>query len=116
MWLGCVVQNRFLGIIVENGLNNFAGAADYINQVRARAYGYNGDLSGFSTAYPAEVYAAGDFADNELAILHERDKEFVLECSRWFDFIKVDFPTLGFPTILTNPDLCFISSDFSRQR
>lgn len=74
---------------IENGLGNGTGAADYINQVRARAYGHNGDVAGFRTAYPDQVYTAGNFADNELAILHERDKEFVLECSRWFDVIRL---------------------------
>ncbi len=74
---------------IENGLGNGTGAADYINQVRARAYGYNGDIAGFRSAYPNEVYTAGSFADNELAILHERDKEFVLEGSRWFDVVRL---------------------------
>lgn len=74
---------------IENGLGNGSGAADYINQVRARAYGHNGDLAGFRTAYPDEVYTAGSFADNELAILHERDKEFVLEGTRWFDVVRL---------------------------
>lgn len=74
---------------IENGLNNFTAAADYINQVRARAYGCNGNMSKFQTDYPTEVYSAGSFADNELAILHERDKEFVLECSRWFDVVRL---------------------------
>lgn len=48
--------------------------AKYINMIRQRAYGVN---------YP--VYTNGSFADNELAILKERDKEFVLEGKRWFD-------------------------------
>lgn len=72
---------------VENGLNG--DVATYINQVRARAYGYNGDVAGFAAAYPSEVFTAGSFADNELAILHERDKEFVLESSRWFDVVRL---------------------------
>lgn len=74
---------------VENGLGNTSTAADYINQVRARAYGHNGDVAGFRAAYPDDAYTAGSFADNELAILHERDKEFVLECSRWFDVVRL---------------------------
>ena len=49
----------------------------YINQVRQRAYGSN-----YS---PAVAYTNGTFADNELAILKERDKEFVAESKRWFD-------------------------------
>lgn len=74
---------------IENGLDNGSAAADYINQVRARAYGFNGNIAGFRAAYPGEVYTAGSFADNELAILHERDKEFVLEGTRWFDVVRL---------------------------
>lgn len=72
---------------IENGLGG--DVAGYINQVRARAFGFNGDRSAFAAAYPAEVYTSGSFADNELAILHERDKEFVLESSRWFDVVRL---------------------------
>lgn len=72
---------------IENGLNGDVAA--YVNQVRARAYGFNGNQSAFATAYPDEVFIAGSFADNELAILHERDKEFVLESSRWFDIVRL---------------------------
>ena len=54
--------------------------ADYINQVRQRAYGSN---------YDANKYTEGDFATNELAILQERDKEFVWEGKRWFDVVRL---------------------------
>lgn len=56
--------------------------AQYINQVRKRAYG---------TAYNATAhgYTNGSFAENELAILKERDKEFVAENKRWFDIIRL---------------------------
>jgi starch-binding outer membrane protein, SusD/RagB family len=52
--------------------------AQYINEVRKRAFGtnYNESLHG---------YVNGSFAANELAILLERDKEFVWENKRWFD-------------------------------
>ena len=53
----------------------------YINQVRQRAYGSN-----YS---PAVAYTNGTFADNELAILKERDKEFVAESKRWFDVCRL---------------------------
>lgn len=46
-----------------------------INEIRERACGQGN----------YEVYANGSFAENELAILHERDKEFVREGKRWFD-------------------------------
>ena len=64
---------------VENGLSGHC--ADYINQVRKRAYGeYFTDDS---------KYVDGDYAENELAILKERDKEFVAEGKRWFDLIRL---------------------------
>ena len=63
---------------VENALGNTGSVPGYINQIRERAYG---------SAYPA--YSDGGFAANELAILKERDKEFVAEGSRWFDIIRL---------------------------
>lgn len=50
--------------------------AQYINAIRQRAYG---------TGFP--VYVNKTFAENELAILKERDKEFVMEGKRWFDLL-----------------------------
>lgn len=52
--------------------------AQYINEVRKRAFGSN-----YSAALHGYVNAS--FAANELAILQERDKEFVWEMKRWFD-------------------------------
>ncbi|MBQ4388966.1 MAG: RagB/SusD family nutrient uptake outer membrane protein [Bacteroidales bacterium] len=63
---------------VENALGNTENVPAYINQIRERAYG---------TGYPE--YSDGGFAANELAILKERDKEFVAEGSRWFDIIRL---------------------------
>ena len=56
--------------------------AQYINEIRKRAYGanYNATLYG---------YANSDFATNELAILAEKDKEFVFENKRWFDLVRM---------------------------
>lgn len=56
--------------------------AQYINQVRQRAFGTN---------YVAAThgYVNGSFAANELAILLERDKEFVWEMKRWFDVVRM---------------------------
>lgn len=64
---------------VENGLGN--PCASYINQVRERAYGenYTTDLA----------YQEGTYAENELAILKERDKEFAGEGKRWFDVVRM---------------------------
>lgn len=64
---------------IENALGN--DCSDYINQIRQRAYGDN---------YSADVaYTDGTFAENELAILKERDKEFVGEGKRWFDLLRL---------------------------
>ena len=64
---------------IENGLGNSCQA--YINQVRQRAYGDN---------YNDQVaYKDGSYAENEMAILHERDKEFVWEGKRWFDVVRM---------------------------
>ncbi len=46
-----------------------------INEIRKRAYG-EGNY---------EIYTNKTFAENELTILYERDKEFVREGKRWFD-------------------------------
>lgn len=52
--------------------------AHYINLVRQRAYGENWDEAKYG-------YKNADFTTNELAILHEKDKEFVCEGQRWWD-------------------------------
>lgn len=64
---------------IENSLSGTC--ATYINQVRERAYGDN---------YSAAVaYTDGSFAENELAILREKDKEFAWEGKRWFDVVRM---------------------------
>lgn len=63
---------------VENGLGDQDAAVGYVNQIRRRAYG---------SVYP-ECKTAG-FAATELAILKERDKEFVAEGTRWFDLVRM---------------------------
>jgi hypothetical protein len=64
--------------------------ATYINQIRQRAFGKN---------YIAAThgYTDGNFSANELAILHERDKEFVLEGKRWFDIRRMQQSLNGQP-------------------
>ncbi len=61
-------------------LENLKGndPSPYINAVRERAFGDN-----YNEA--EHGHANGSFAENELAILMERDKEFVWENKRWFD-------------------------------
>lgn len=79
-----VIMFRYADVLlmmaeVENGLNGTC--ASYINQIRERAYGDNYNSS--------VAYTDGTYAQNELAILHERDKELVGEGSRWFDIIRL---------------------------
>ena len=62
----------------------------YINQIRQRAYGAN--------YVPAtHGYVNSDFTANELTILKERDKEFVLEGKRWFDIRRMQQTKGGQP-------------------
>lgn len=56
--------------------------AFYLNPVRKRAYGSSYDEI-------AHGYKNGTFEENELAILHERDKEFVWEGKRWYDIRRM---------------------------
>lgn len=83
-WDADVILYRYADAVlmlaeIENGLTG--KCATYINQIRERAYGEN---------YNEEVkYTDGSYAENELAILRERDKEFVGEGKRWFDVLRL---------------------------
>jgi hypothetical protein len=61
---------------------NNSEVQNYINAIRKRAYGDNWDANKYG-------YKAGTFADNESAILHEKDKEFIMEGTRWFDLVRL---------------------------
>lgn len=100
-----LVLKKFMGIINSTGVRSYSDdiplyryaetllmlaecenmlggdPSPYINQVRQRAYGKSWD----ATLYG---YVNADFATNEMAILHERDKEFVCENKRWFDVVR----------------------------
>jgi hypothetical protein len=67
---------------VANMQGSNADVEKYINLVRQRAYGSNWDASKYG-------YTAGDFTKNELAILKEKDKEFVQEGQRWYDLRRM---------------------------
>lgn len=70
---------------IANMEGDNAGVEKYINLIRQRAYG---DSEGvWDTAKYA--YKAGDFTQNELAILHEKDKEFVQEGQCWWDIYRM---------------------------
>lgn len=63
---------------IANMQNVPGDVVKYINRVRERAYGNNWDESVYG-------YSAGTFLENEVAILHEKDKEFIQEGQRWYD-------------------------------
>ena len=63
---------------VANYEGNNADVEKYVNMIRKRAYGDNWNPTKFG-------YKPGDFTANELAILAEKDKEFVQEGQRWWD-------------------------------
>src|SRR5690625_8039766 len=65
-----------------------------MNLVRARAYGDAWDEAEYG-------YVAGDFTQNELAILHEKDKEFVQEGQRWWDVRRMTLTKGGTPLVFT---------------
>ncbi len=56
--------------------------AKYINMIRKRAYGNEWKQT-------THGYINADFKTNEIAILRERDKEFVNEGRRWFDIVRL---------------------------
>lgn len=62
---------------VANGLGK--PCASYINDIRERACGAGNFIP----------YVDGTYAENELAILYERDKEFFGEGKRWFDVVRM---------------------------
>ena len=67
---------------VANMKGNNSDVEKYINLVRQRAYGDNWDATTYG-------YTAGDFTKNELAILTEKNKEFVQEGQRWYDLRRM---------------------------
>ena len=65
----------------------------YINIVRNRAY---------KSETGSHIYKASDFLTNELAILHEKDKEFVQEGQRWWDLCRMKNAKDGIPLVFCN--------------
>lgn len=80
---------------IANYEGDNAGVETYINNVRQRAYGANWDVNKFG-------YKAGSFTDNELAILHEKDKEFVQEGQRWWDVNRMTLTKGGEHLVFCN--------------
>lgn len=69
--------------------------AQYINQIRKRAYGKNYNDQ-------TDAYANSDFKTNEITILQERDKEFVYEGARWYDVLRLKDGLNGRPLVFDN--------------
>lgn len=67
---------------IANYEGDNAGVERYINLLRERAYGDNWDAAKFG-------YRAGNFSQNEIAILQEKTKEFFQEGQRWWDLRRM---------------------------
>lgn len=63
---------------IANMQNDNSSVKMYIDLVRQRAYGENWDAAIYG-------YTPGTFVQNEVAVLHEKDKEFIQEGQRWYD-------------------------------
>ena len=73
---------------IANYQDNKADVEKYINMIRERAYGENWDKE-------THGYVAGDFTQNELAILQEKTKEFIQEGQRWWDLLRMTYTKGG---------------------
>lgn len=73
---------------VANYEGNNADVEKYMNLVRERAYGEKWDAATYG-------YTAGDFTQNEIAILEEKTKEFVQEGQRWWDLLRMTYSKNG---------------------
>lgn len=67
---------------IANYEGNGADVAKYVNLVRKRAYGSKWNEATYG-------YTAGSFTANELAILGEKDREFLQEGQRWHDLRRM---------------------------
>lgn len=75
---------------IANMESDNANVEKYINLVRNRAY---------KSEAGSHIYKASDFLTNELAILHEKDKEFVQEGQRWWDLCRMKNAKDGIPLV-----------------
>ena len=84
------LKNSFCGdekndvISYVSAIANMEGGdvAQYINPIRKRAYGASWNEA-------TDAYVNGDFTQNELAILAEKDKEMLGEGQRWYDLNRM---------------------------
>ncbi len=85
IWDADVIVYRLAGVyLMMAEIANMEGGdvASYINKIRERAYGKNWDATKYG-------YTNGNFTENELAILHEKDKEMLGEGQRWYDLKRM---------------------------
>jgi hypothetical protein len=91
---------------IENKLGNNAGVKQYMDEVRSRAYGSNFNESA--------AFTPGSYGENELAILRERDKEFVGEGKRWFDVVRMQDDSGKSLVFATAANYKHMDSDFDQ--
>ena len=85
IWDADVIVYRLAGVyLMMAEIANMEGGdvASYINKIRERAYGKKWDATKYG-------YTNGNFTENELAILHEKDKEMLGEGQRWYDLKRM---------------------------
>lgn len=85
IWDADIITYRLAGVyLMMAEVANMEGrdVAPYINKIRERAYGKNWDANKYG-------YTNGNFTENELAILHEKDKEMLGEGQRWYDLKRM---------------------------
>ena len=97
-WVGDFVIYRLPWVYltlaeIANMEGNNVKVEEYINLVRERAYGEN-----WGSQFE---FTADDFTTNELAILHEKDKEFVQEGQRWWDLCRMTLTKGGKHLVFT---------------
>lgn len=85
-WNDAIIYRLGLAYAYMAEIANFQGDNNgveyYINELRKRAYAENWDENLYG-------YHAGSFAENENAIMREKDKEFVNEGQRWWDLRRL---------------------------
>ncbi len=91
---------------IENKLGNNTSVKQYMDQIRSRAYGAN-----FSDD---KAFVPGSYGENELAILKERDKEFVGEGKRWFDVVRMQDTNGKSLVFSVNANYKHLDSDFDQ--
>lgn len=86
---------------IANYEDNNGDVEKYINLVRQRAFGKNWDSA-------VNGYHAGNFRQNENAILREKDKEFLMEGQRWWDLRRLTAVKGGAQTdhLVFQPESC----------